>query len=288
MSGAAQKALTGLDSVLSHTTVKYLDRARAYPFVKWVGGKRALVPEIVKLLPQTFNRYWEPFAGGGAVFFALDSRITQATLSDVNLDLVLAYRIVQNRPVELIRELKAHKAQHNKKHYATIRNQHALEDPVARAARFIYLNKTCYNGLWRVNKQGKFNVPIGSYKNPAICDEDNIRNASDVLEKAVIRKQSFERIEPQSGDLVYCDPPYDETFNGYTGKGFGPDKQALLRDRCKAWAAAGAHVIVSSSDTPLIRSLYNHNFAVTEVKARRAVNCKANGRGPTAELLITA
>jgi len=262
--------------------------ARAHPFVKWVGGKRALVPDIVQLLPTDgFRTYWEPFVGGGAVFFALDSRITSARLSDNNLDLILAYQVLKKRPGELLAALKDHATRHDKKHYLAVRAQHDMDDPVAVAARFIYLNKTCYNGLWRVNRKGRFNVPMGSYKNPTVCDEDNLLAASEVLAKAVVQLRSFERIKPQEGDLVYCDPPYDDTFTGYTDNGFGAKDQERLRDSAKIWKAAGAHVILSNSDTPRIRTLYK-GFALHEVKARRNVNCKADGRGPTSELLIVA
>ena len=154
--------LSAFNKVLKHTTVKYLDRPRAYPFVKWAGGKRSLVPEIVKVLPEQFGDYWEPFLGGGAVFFALDSRIRKAHLSDVTLDLIIAYRMIHARTDAVIEALQAHKRKHNRRHYLYVRNKmHDAQDPVLLAARFIYLNKTCFNGLYRVNKHGQFNVPIG-------------------------------------------------------------------------------------------------------------------------------
>ena len=153
------------------------------------------------------------------------------------------------------------------------------------AARFIYLNKTCYNGLYRVNKSGRFNVPIGSYSNPAICDADNLLAASDVLKKAIIGSHPFGGINPSVGDVVYCDPPYDNTFTGYTDHGFNESDQKELRDACVRWRDAGVHVIVSNSDTELIRSLYR-DFRLVEVKAARNINCKANGRDKVPELLI--
>ena len=159
--------LSAFNKVLKHTTVEYLDRPRAYPFVKWAGGKRSLIPEIIKVLPEKFGDYWEPFLGGGAVFFALDSRIRKAHLSDVNLELIITYRMIHARTDAVIEALQAHKRKHNRRHYLYVRNKmHDEQDPVLLAARFIYLNKTCFNGLYRVNKHGRFNVPIGRHTNP--------------------------------------------------------------------------------------------------------------------------
>ena len=272
--------------VLKQTPIKYLDHARAYPFVKWAGGKRALVPEIVKIFPAQFGRYFEPFVGGGAVFFSLDSRIQSAYLSDINLELMITYKMIASEPDRLIEELMKHREKHNKSYYLKVRkNGHGEVDPVRLAARFIYLNKTCYNGLYRVNKNGQFNVPIGRYTNPKICDEENIRAASEVLEKATIKWSSFDEIEPEKGDLVYCDPPYDETFTGYTDQGFDSNNQRDLRDSCIRWSKIGAYVIVSNNDTPLIRSLYK-NFKIVEVQAARNINSKGNERDKVSELLI--
>lgn len=282
---AEQLNLDAFDKVLKHTPVAYLDRARAYPFIKWAGGKRSLVPEIVKVLPPQFNRYYEPFVGGGAVFFALDSRIHSAYLSDINLELMITYKVISTEPERLIEELKNLSDRHKKSHYLKVRKRRYGDDAVRLAARFIYLNKTCYNGLYRVNRKGQFNVPMGRYKDPKICDEDNIRNASKVLEKVSIKSYSFESIEPGENDLVYCDPPYDDTFTGYTDKGFDEDSQRALRDACVQWRKDGAHVIVSNSNTELIRSLYE-NFELHEVQASRTINCKGNGRERTTELLI--
>lgn len=280
------KRLGVSEDVLKQTSIKYLDRARAYPFVKWAGGKRTLVPEIIKILPAQFGRYFEPFVGGGAVFFSLDSRIQSAYLSDINLELMITYKMIASEPDRLIEELKKHGEKHNKSHYLKVRKYgHGEVDPVRLAARFIYLNKTCYNGLYRVNKNGQFNVPIGRYTNPKICDEENIRAASEVLEKATIKWYSFDEIEPEKGDLVYCDPPYDETFTGYTDQGFDSSNQRALRDSCIRWCNLGAYVVISNNDTPFIRSLYK-NFKVVEVQAARNINSKGGERDKVSELLI--
>ena len=204
-------------------TSRTLPRDRALPFLKWAGGKRALVPHISRLLPPTFNDYWEPFLGGGAVFFSLENRIRHAHLSDLNLDLIITCRMIQKNPEPIIALLERHSESHSRSHYHAVREEHGEPDPVVLAARFVYLNKTCYNGLYRVNKSGKFNVPMGSYETPLICDAENLRAAARVLQKATLRARSFEdsRIAPQRGDVVYCDPPYDGTFTAYTDGGFG-------------------------------------------------------------------
>ena len=277
--------LADFNQVLKHTTVEYLDRARATPFVKWAGGKRGLVPEIVKLLPE-FEDYWEPFVGGGAVFFALDSRIRKAHLSDINLDLMLTYKMLLKRPEDVVSALREHERKHNARHYLHVRNkQHDQQDPVLLAARFIYLNKTCYNGLYRVNKHGRFNVPIGRHKKPLICDADNLMAVSQVLKKAELSVCSFDEIKPKAGDLVYCDPPYDGTFTGYTGAGFDDSDQKALRDACETWQGDGVKVIVSNSNTDLIRRLYE-DFTLREVSMPRNINSNGDGRGKVTELLI--
>ena len=269
--------------------IRYL--GRAYPFVKWAGGKRALVPYILQVLPETFNTYYEPFLGGGAVFFGLDSRIQNAVLSDLNHDLMLTYRMIQKSPNAVIEVLEKHQRKHSKAHYISIRKKgskkkrHREQDPVKLAARFIYLNKSCYNGLYRVNKSNRFNVPMGNYKNPVICDRENLLAVSKVLQKATLRFQSFNQIEPSAGDLVYCDPPYDETFTQYTDKGFTSSDQESLREACDVWVRAGAHVIVSSSDTEFIRKTWD-GYRIVEIKAARNISCKGDGRTKVTELLI--
>ena len=275
--------------ILKHTERPFLDRARARPFVKWAGGKRKLIPEIAQRLPDNFNAYWEPFLGGGAVFFALDSRIGTAYISDINPELAVTYQMVRNSPKELIAQLEDHARRHDKKHYLRVRKLTGTPCALEVAARFIYLNKTCFNGLYRVNKSGQFNVPIGRYSNPAICDAENLQAASQVLQKAQIVFGDFAKITPGFGDFVYADPPYDGAFSGYAADGFGDDDQRRLRDAVLRWHSNGTSVMVSNADTPLIRSLYGRDpFTLHEVKAARAINSNGNGRGQVGELLITS
>ena len=279
---------TTLDGILSHTQRPYLDRARARPFVKWAGGKRAVVPEIAKRLPDTITTYWEPFVGGGAVFFALDSRIKTAQLSDVNAELALTYQIVRNKPEKLIAALNEHAEQHSKVHYLRVRKRTDIRSSIDVAARFIYLNKTCFNGLYRVNKAGLFNVPMGSYQNPTICDSEGILAASEVLQKAAVRIGDFDKATPSKGDFVYCDPPYDGTFAGYDSSGFDDSDQRRLAEIARQWRSYGAAVMLSNADTPFIRSLYGQSpFVLHEISAPRSINSNVNGRQPIGELLIT-
>ena len=280
---------TAFDDIISHTHAPYLDRARARPFVKWAGGKRTLVPDIAQRMPESFNTYWEPFLGGGAVFFSLDSRVRTAQLSDVNASLALTYQVVRNDVENLIAHLECHAEKHSKEHYYSVRKMTELRDSVEVAARFIYLNKTCYNGLYRVNKAGHFNVPVGRYKDPTVCDAANLRSASQVLQKATVRLADFQKAMPGDGDFLYADPPYDGTFNQYDPDGFGPDQQRRLRDTAIRWHTAGAHVMISNADTPLIRGLYAHApFVLHEVTAPRTINCKGGEREAVGELLITS
>ena len=266
----------------------------AKPFVKWAGGKRTLAPEITEHLPKEFNDYWEPFVGGGAVFFHLKAqgRIQgRALLSDINEDLISSYMAIKSESSAVIRGLQESQRKHKKEgkeYYEYVRNQNPkrFKKNSRIASRFIYLNKTCYNGLYRVNSSGKFNVPMGSYVNPNICDKDNIVIASKALKNVSIKCHGFEESKPKKGDLIYCDPPYDETFTGYTDNGFWQEEQRRLRDKCIEWRETGAYVVVSNNDTQLIRDLYK-DFVFVEVKAARYINCQGDGRGKVAELVIT-
>ena len=167
------------------------------------------------------------------------------------------------------------------------RDGHDWKEPIKLAARFIYLNKTCFNGLYRVNKSGRFNVPIGSNKNPVICDEDNLLAVAERLKDVTLQTRLFDQIKPKEGDLVYCDPPYDGTFTKYTSNGFDTDSQIALRNACLKWINTGVHVIVSNSDTPLIRNLYERGeFQFVEVQTPRTINSDGKGRGKITELLI--
>ena len=272
--------------------------AQAKPFVKWVGGKRSLLPELLSRMPAEFNNYYEPFVGGGALFFALKNRRIinlsggggQAFLSDINFDLINTYQVIQRDPESLIVKLKEHAQNHNSDYYYHIRSQHKLDDRIEIAARFIYLNKTCYNGLWRVNSKGEFNVPVGSYTNPAICQEEVLAACHYALQGVDIRLRDFRKVDAGEGDFVYFDPPYqplDSTsFTRYAKDDFGAIEQTALRDLCLALHERGAKFMLSNSDTstPLYQDPI---FKVETVKAPRFVNSRSDQRGAVDELLIT-
>lgn len=268
------------------------EEGKASPFVKWAGGKRNIIPELVKRLPPKFNCYWEPFLGGGALFFEIHSALRSACLSDSNLELMITYNAVKRDPDALLSKLQKHASKHNETYYYRIRKQFNLQDPIDVAARFIYLNKTCYNGLYRVNKKGEFNVPIGSYANPDIVQRNNILLCSVALRKAQIEYREFDTIEPDDGDFVYFDPPYHPTgpgsFTKYTKLDFSEKDQARLRDFAAKLHKRGVKIMVSNSDTKFIRDLYRARiWRIAVIQAPRMVNCKPDGRGSVQELIIT-
>ncbi len=261
------------------------------PFVKWVGGKRNLLQDILQLIPKDFGTYYEPFIGGGALFFSLYDRIKKAVLSDNNIELVLAYKVIQKDPEKLIERLKEHAEKNSEKYFYEIRNQQ-LEDSIEIAARFIYLNKTCYNGLYRVNKKGQFNVPVGSNDNPNIVQEENMWACHKALKNATITFSDFELITPQRGDFVYFDPPYHPTselsFTKYTKESFSEKDQERLRDFIVRLTRKKVNIMLSNSKTKFIEELYSgKSFFKMVVSAPRYVNCKPDGRGDVEELLIT-
>jgi DNA adenine methylase len=267
---------------------------QARPPIKWPGGKTSLLPEILTRLPQKINTYYEPFLGGGAVFFALaaEKRFKRAALGDSNEELCLTYSALALDPGRVIALLRKHV--YEEEHYYAVR---ALDPkkltPYAHAARFIYLNKTCFNGLYRVNKKGQFNVPFGRYTNPMICDEENLRAVSGVLAPVEIGPFDFEKLvaKAKRGDAVYCDPPYapasdTANFTAYTAGGFGPEEQTRLRDVARKLVDRGVHVLLSNSDTPFARKLYK-GFKIEKVRAKRSINSKGDKRGDVGELLIS-
>ncbi len=268
----------------------------AKPFVKWAGGKRSSLPKLLSRLPQQFDRYHEPFVGGGALFFAVHAEQMfggggKYCLSDVNPDLVNAFFTVQADVEPLIDRLGQHAKDHSHDHYYSVRAQHNLCDRVERAARFIYLNKTCYNGLWRVNSKGQFNVPLGSSPKPAICDADNLRACHAALQAVEVSLRDFRDIAPCSGDFVYLDPPYHKQkssgFTKYAQADFGKGEHEALRDLCRRLHEHGVRFMLSNSDTPLVRALYaGAPFRIEMVQAPRMVNRNAAGRGAVDELLI--
>lgn len=263
------------------------------PFVKWAGGKRQLLNELLARLPQEFNTYFEPFLGGGALFFALEPQ--QAVLSENNAELVNAYRVVKNQVFELIEDLSHHI--HAKDYYYSVRDADLSEaysswSPVQRASRLLYLNRTCYNGLYRVNSKGHFNVPFGEYQNPKIVDRENLIACSRALSRAQILAEDFRHLESlaKADDFIYFDPPYHprnstSSFTSYTEDGFGAKMQEELRDLCQRLSARGVRFMLTNSETEFVRELYQ-DFNIDVVEASRAINSKAQGRGRIQELVI--
>ncbi|MCI0393346.1 MAG: DNA adenine methylase [Chloroflexi bacterium] len=267
--------------------------AGAAPFLKWAGGKSQLLKQYQEYFPGRgqIGRYFEPFIGSAAVFFHLQP--AQARLSDVNGHLVEAYQVVQKDVDGLIEALRVH--QNDKEYYYQVRAQDpAAMEPVERVARLIFLNKTCYNGLYRENGQGKFNVPFGRYKNPTICDEERLRTASKALQGVEICQADFARAveEAAAGDFIYFDPPYSplsptSSFTSYHQYGFSSEEQQRLAETFHCLAQRGCIVMLSNSSTSLVRQLYEgHSYQLIEIQARRSINSKADGRGPVTELLI--
>ena len=263
------------------------------PIVKWVGGKSKLLPELIARLPERWNRYFEPFSGGAALFFKLAPRA--AVLNDRNADLITTYRTVATDVEAVIRRLAIHRREHDTEHYYSVRerwNDPSVSwSPVDRAAAFIYLNKTCYNGLWRVNRAGGFNVPVGRYTDPPICTPDALRAAARLLARAELRSGDYAAAvaDARAGDLVYFDPPYvpvteTSNFTSYTGDGFGAADQRALADLAHALVARGCRVMLSNSDTPFTRALYQ-GLRVDRVWCARAINSNASRRGEVAEVI---
>lgn len=267
------------------------------PFVRWVGSKQQLLPVLREWLPKRFSIYAEPFVGGGALFFATQPR--HATLSDMNLCLVRTYRAIQSDVDGVIATLRTyadaftrHGAEAERLYYHLRNNvsPDAMTDTEL-AAWFICLNKTNFNGLYRVNASGKMNVPYGHRKNPLICDEVTLRACSAALERVTIIHKDFRETNLPSGSVVYFDPPYapmstTSDFTSYTTGGFGPQDQKDLRDLALRLKNRGVHVLLSNSSAPLIRDLYKDGFEIREVQARRNVNANAAGRVAVTELLI--
>lgn len=284
--------------ILPRHFTKPTPKLLAKPFVKWAGGKGGLLDCILPLVPKEFNAYFEPFLGGGALFFALQHRgtLTSITLSDKNAELINAYQAIKQNPHKVLRELESLQKSHSKEQFYHIRNldrstDFANLDLFFRAGRFIYLNKTCFNGLCRYNAKGEFNTPMGSYKNPKIYDEALILRAHNALQNAQILGDDFERVceVAQRGDFVYFDPPYfplnkTSSFVGYTDS-FLQDEQLRLCKAFKILESRGVKVLQSNSNTEFIRELYK-DFEIIEVKAKRAINCKGDKRGEISELLI--
>lgn len=276
----------------------------ARPPIKCAGGKTKLLPEIFARIPKKFGTYYEPFVGGGALFFALRSSLGMSrryVLGDMNQNLVITYREIRDRPHDLIRRLRGMK--NTKKFFLAVRaiDLESMHEATpgrdsARAARLIYLNKTCFNGLHRVNRAGQFNVPFGGYPNPKICDEENILACSRALKKVALYNQTFSETvaDATEGDFAYFDPPYfplslTSNFTAYDLAGFGWSHHVALHDTALALKKRGVHVMISNSASPRILELYKSSgaFKVDTIHAARSINASANGRGKIPELLIT-
>lgn len=266
------------------------------PLLKWVGGKRQLMNEIKKRIPQKYNEYYEPFLGGASVLLELKPDI--AYVNDINSELINVYNVVKKSPGELAENLKFHRNEseyfyelrsfdRNKKKYEKLNN-------TEKASRIIYLNKTCYNGLYRVNSRGELNAPFGRYKNPQICDEENINSLSEYFNGKQIYffNKDFEQFlkNCKKDDFVYLDPPYDpisesSSFTGYNAGGFSRHEQIRLRDVCNELNEKGVKFLLSNSSTDFIKDIYS-DYIIEEVDAKRNINSKASKRGKIKELLV--
>lgn len=267
------------------------------PVLKWAGGKTQLLGQLTSLMPtEEIITYCEPFLGGGAMLFSIQPGV--AYVNDINVGLMNVYNVIKHFPEALIEELSSY--ENTAEFYYKIRGldrdveRFAALTAVEQAARFIYLNKTCFNGLYRENRQGQFNVSYGKYKNPDFVNAEGIRAVSQYFNAANIYFTSMDFSEVlktlPSGSFVYLDPPYDpvsETanFTSYTRYGFTKDDHIRLKQCCDELTARGIKFMLSNSNTDFIRQLYTGYF-ITEVSARRAINCNGNGRGAVTELVI--
>ena len=269
------------------------------PFLKWVGGKSQLLPDLNGLFPPSYNRYFEPFLGGGAVYF--DLRPKKAYLNDINAALVATYLAIKKKPSKIISELAKLQGSYRRKSvvareemYYAIRHEYNQlpASNIKKCIYLVFLNKTGYNGMYRENSKGEFNIPFGKYENPRILDEENLLAVSRLLKNAVISSSSFATVvrKAKRGDLVYFDPPYhpiNETskFTNYSVDGFSEVDQIALRDLFIELHKKKCFLMLSNSYTPFIRELYK-GFRQETVDANRAINCKASGRGKIKELVI--
>jgi DNA adenine methylase len=262
------------------------------PFLKWAGGKSQLLAPVLERLPKAIATYYEPFVGGGAVFFALATRkrFTNAVLSDSNEDLINVYRALRDDADAVIRILASY--EYAEAEYYRVRAAQPTT-AAARAARIIYLNKTGYNGLYRVNRSGQFNVPFGRYTNPTICDEPNLKAVAEVLQSVKLEVSDFERAcaPARPGDAVYFDPPYlpvskTASFTAYDRGGFNFKEHQRLAQTYAELARRGVHVVLSNSDTPETRALFA-SFDVATVHASRHINSNATRRGAITEILVS-
>lgn len=269
------------------------------PFLKWVGGKRQLIPQLDSYLPKTFESYFEPFFGGGAMYFHL-APVT-GYINDINKSLTGAYSDVRDNIEDLLESLKLIELEYfkldedgQKEFYYDRRAEYNKEpfNTIRKSTLLIFLNRTCFNGLYRENRKGEFNVPHGRAKNPTICDEDNLRNVSKALKYVKILNGSYTEAlkTAKAGDFVYLDPPYDpvnptSSFTSYSIDDFGKDDQRLLKTVFDELTSRGCFVALSNSDTPFMRELYK-DYRQETLLASRSINAKGTGRGKVTELLV--
>lgn len=270
------------------------------PVVKWVGGKRQIINEIVKYVPKNYSTYYEPFLGGGAVLFELQPKT--AVVNDINTELINLYEVIKNNVDELIESLREHERKNGEVYFYGIREQdrdkehYNLLTPIQRASRLIYLNKTCYNGLFRVNKAGQFNTPFGKYKNPNIVNEYTLKAVSNYFNKAQITFtcKDFDEVlkGAKKGAFVYLDPPYDPvsdtaSFTGYDKGGFDQNEQIRLKNTCDKLNEKGIKFLLSNSATDFIKGLYKDDYYIIKtIQAKRAINSKSDKRGEIDEVLV--
>lgn len=267
----------------------------ARPFLKWAGGKTQLLPQLTRLIPCTVGTYYEPFIGGAAAFlsFVGQGRFFRAVINDQNPELTNLYHVVRDRLDDLVGGLEAvlQNPQWNTRQCFLDVRASEPSSAVEKAVRMIYLNKTAFNGLHRVNRAGKFNVPFGRYQNPRLYDLANLRDCSRALQGVEIRTGDFEDavVAARAGDVVYLDPPYvplssTANFTAYSGR-FGSEEQQRLAQLCRQLAARGVYCVISNSDSEVTRKLYA-GFEIRTVQARRSVNADATKRGKISELVV--
>ncbi|MBL7663046.1 DNA adenine methylase [bacterium] len=286
--------ISAVETVEHQSAIPRPQPSLARPFLKWAGGKSQILPDILSRIPKNFKSYYEPFLGGGAVFFALQPR--GASLSDINPELINVYQVIRDQLPQLIQELS--KFKYSEREYYRVRNLD--RDPgfwtwssAERAARIIYLNKTCFNGLFRVNQRGQFNVPFGAYQNPKILDAENLTACSQALQGVDLAVRPYSKIleviEP--GDFIYADPPYvpiskTASFTSFAKTGFTLEDQAALRDFALAVDRKGAYIMLSNADTPLTRELYQ-SLNVVQISAPRMISARGQSRTKVFEVIAT-
>lgn len=271
---------------------------RPKPFLKWVGGKKRLLPAIKKYVPANINTYYEPFVGAGAMFF--DVAFKKAVINDINKELINCYKMIKNRQSNLVTQLELHKKNHSSEYFYEIREMDRRPEydylpNVERAARIIYLNKTCHGGLFRVNSKGEFNVPFGNYKNPQIFDIANLKAVSDCFANShvkILNEDFSEAVKnAQKGDFVYFDPPYDpisttSSFTGYSIGGFTKKDQERLKSIVDDLTDKNVNLLISNSSTKFIQELYQ-DYSIELINAPRNINSKAGCKKTATEVLIS-